>query len=190
MHADDRRVDHLHGGAMNADQYAHNPGPYARSTPANEAVVASGVGTEVVCQITPWCTGSQDPENAVENTTIVHPRNATRLVRQHRLDCSPFMVGEFVAHDSKPQFGSLNHKPLANLNARSAYRHLRLRSLFGAKRISTGRQNRLNRSKMTQFGHRPSSPTANRLQNRSAYLRNHTVTWVPTSTTRSVGIWK
>jgi hypothetical protein len=39
-----------------------------------------------------------------------------RLVRQHRPDGSPFKVGEFVAHDSKFQFGSLNHDPAADLN--------------------------------------------------------------------------
>src|SRR5262249_20016386 len=50
----------------------------------------------------PWCTGSQDPENALENTTIVHPRNATRLVGQHRLDCSPFMVGEQRSSTGSP----------------------------------------------------------------------------------------
>lgn len=45
------------------------------------------------------------------------PRNATRLVRQHRLDGGPFVVGEFVAHDSSPQFGSLNHGSPAKRNA-------------------------------------------------------------------------
>jgi hypothetical protein len=46
------------------------------------------------------------PEDAVEDTTVVHPRNATRLVRQHRLDAAPFMIGEFVAHDSSPSLGA------------------------------------------------------------------------------------
>ena len=32
-----------------------------------------------------------------------------RLVRQHRLDGNPFIIGEFVAHDV-PQFGNLNHR--------------------------------------------------------------------------------
>src|SRR5258708_11878960 len=48
MYADDRRVDHLHGGVMGASQCIHNPGPHARSTPANEAIVASGVRTECI----------------------------------------------------------------------------------------------------------------------------------------------
>ena len=43
-------------------------------------------------------------------------RKATRLVRQHRLDGNPFIVGEFVAHDSSPQFGNLNHSSPAKRN--------------------------------------------------------------------------
>jgi hypothetical protein len=56
----------------------------------------------MIWQITPRCPGSKDPEDAVEDTSVVYPRNATRLVRQHRLDGKPFIVGEFVAHDSTP----------------------------------------------------------------------------------------
>ncbi len=41
----------------------------------------------------------------------IHARNAARLVRQEWLDGCPFIVGEFVAHDSRLQFGSLNHAP-------------------------------------------------------------------------------
>src|SRR6516162_7667493 len=41
-------------------------------------------------------------------------RNATWLVRQHRPYGSPFIVGEFVAHDSSPQSGSLNHRGLTH----------------------------------------------------------------------------
>src|SRR3954463_1171021 len=57
--------------------------------------------------------GSQDPEDAVEHRSVVYPRNATRLIRQHGLDGNPFMTSKFVAHDSSPQFGSLNHRGLA-----------------------------------------------------------------------------
>ena len=56
----------------------------------------------MIWQITPRCPGSKDPEDAVEDTSVVYPRNATQLVRQHRLDGEPFIVGEFVAHDSTP----------------------------------------------------------------------------------------
>ena len=36
-----------------------------------------------------------DPEDALEDTTVVHPWNAARLVWQDRLDGSPLVVGEF-----------------------------------------------------------------------------------------------
>jgi hypothetical protein len=38
-------------------------------------------------------------------------RNAARLIRQHRFDGGPFIIAEFVAHDSRLQFRSLNHAP-------------------------------------------------------------------------------
>jgi hypothetical protein len=37
-----------------------------RPPPANETVVAGGVRTEAVGQIAPWCSGPQDPEDAIE----------------------------------------------------------------------------------------------------------------------------
>lgn len=65
--------------------------------PTNEAVVAGGVRTKHIGQITPRCSRAQDPEDAIEDMTVVHPRNAARHVRQHRLDGNPFMIGEFIA---------------------------------------------------------------------------------------------
>jgi hypothetical protein len=38
-------------------------------------------------------------------------RHAARLVQQERLNGDPFIIGEFVAHDSRLRFGSLNHAP-------------------------------------------------------------------------------
>src|SRR5262249_19478660 len=114
MHADDRRIDHLQCGVMSASQCIHDPAPDARSTPTNEAVVAGSVRTERIRQIAPRCPRSQDPEDATEDTTVIHPWHATRLVGQHRLDGSPLIIGEFVAHDSSPRFkGGLNHRLLA-----------------------------------------------------------------------------
>src|SRR5215213_9388666 len=55
MHADNRRVDHLHGGVMSAGECAHDLGPNARSSPANEAIVASGVRIKVVRHVAPGC---------------------------------------------------------------------------------------------------------------------------------------
>src|SRR5262249_39941843 len=67
----------------------------------NEAIVAGGVGTKTVRQVPPRRPGSQHPKDAVENTAVVHPDYATRRVREHGLDGGPFVVGKFIAHDSK-----------------------------------------------------------------------------------------
>jgi hypothetical protein len=50
-----RLVDHLHGGIMSAGQCVHDPGPDPRSSPTNEAIVASGVRTKVVRHVAPGC---------------------------------------------------------------------------------------------------------------------------------------
>lgn len=42
-------------------------------------------------------------------TSVVYPKNAARIVRQHGLDGKSFVIGEFVTHDATLQFGSLNH---------------------------------------------------------------------------------
>ncbi len=44
-------------------------------------------------------------------------RGTPRGFRQHGLDGSPFIIRELVAHDSSPQFGSLNHGGLVRCNA-------------------------------------------------------------------------
>ena len=95
---------------MRGGECVYDTTPHVGPPPANKAVVASCVGTERIRQVASWCSGSQDPENAIENTTVVDPRSPTRLIAQHRLDRGPFIVGEFIAHDSKPQFGSLNNR--------------------------------------------------------------------------------
>jgi hypothetical protein len=42
------------------------------------------------------------PKDAVEHAPVIHARNAAQLVRQEWLDGRPFIVGEFVAYDSRP----------------------------------------------------------------------------------------
>lgn len=85
MHADNGGVNHLDSRIMGGGQSIYDAGPYTGPPPADEAVVASGVRTKPLRQIAPRCTGSQDPEDAIKDTTVVYPRNATRLVGQHRL---------------------------------------------------------------------------------------------------------
>jgi hypothetical protein len=104
MNPHNRSVDHLDGSIMGGSQSVHNPAPDASPPPADEAVVASGVGAEALRQITPRCPRSQDPEDAIQDTAVVHPPDTAWLVRQHWIDGGPLMVGEFIAHDSKLQF--------------------------------------------------------------------------------------
>src|SRR5262249_5126677 len=64
---------------------------------------------QVKTQVAPWRTGAQSPKDAIEHATVIYPPNAARLVGQHRFDGGPFVVAEFVAHDSRLRIRSLNH---------------------------------------------------------------------------------
>src|SRR5580704_8725615 len=128
MHTDNRGVDHLDSGIMGSRKRIYDTAPDTSPPPTDEAVVARSVRTKHLGKITPRCSGAQDPEDTIEDTTVVYPRNATRLVRQHRPYGSPFIVGEFVAQDSSPQFGSLNHGSPAKRNASGSAPVRRLRA--------------------------------------------------------------
>jgi hypothetical protein len=52
---------------------------------------------------------TRPPDIRTDGHTPSHSPNATRLVRQHRFDGGPFIIAEFVAHDSRLRFRSLNH---------------------------------------------------------------------------------
>jgi hypothetical protein len=118
MYAYNGCVDHLHGGVVGLGERTHNLRPDAGASPANETVVAGRVRTEVVRQVTPRRPGPQDPEDAIKDAAVIHSRHAARLVWQHRLDGGPFVVGEFVAHDSAPWVRDLNHGSSVRLNGR------------------------------------------------------------------------
>lgn len=105
MHAYYGCIDHLDSSIVSSGKRFHDTAPDTSSPPPNEAVVARGVWTKRLWQITPGRSGSQDPKNAIEDTAVIYPRNTSRLVRQHRLDDNPFIIGEFVAHESSPSLG-------------------------------------------------------------------------------------
>jgi len=102
LDADNGSVDHLHSSVVRSGQGVYDTASYAGPPPANEAIVAGGVWAEVDWKVAPRRSRSQDPKDAIENTAVIDPRHATRLVRQRWFDGSPFLVGEFVAHDSAP----------------------------------------------------------------------------------------
>src|SRR6185437_10016696 len=127
MHADNRGVDHLHSSIIGGSKCVDDAAPDTSPPPADETVIAGRVRAKMIRHITPRCPGSQDPEDAVEDTSVVYPRNTTGLVRQHRLDGKPFIVGEFVAHDSTPSLGVLNHggRPKRNASGPTPVRRFR-----------------------------------------------------------------
>src|SRR5262245_35287773 len=106
MNPDNRGVDHLDGRIVSTRKRFHDPSPNARPSPANEAVVASSVWPESIGQITPRCSGSQHPKDAIQYTAVIRASHAARLVRQHWPDDSPLIVGEFIAHDSGSSLGA------------------------------------------------------------------------------------
>lgn len=75
------------------------------------------------------CTGQSSPadratvkpKDAVEHAPVIYRGHAARLVRQERLSGYPFIVGKFVAHGSRPCFGSLNHGLPTELRFGSRY---------------------------------------------------------------------
>ena len=71
------------------------------------------------------------PKDAIEDATVVRPRHAAWLVRQHRFNGRPLVVGQFITHDSSPQFGDLNHGSRAGLNGSSEV--VRRVSAFGGE---------------------------------------------------------
>jgi hypothetical protein len=80
----------------------------------------AGAGHINFRQVPPRRPRPQDPEDAIEDTPVVHAGNAARLVREHRFDDAAFAVTEFIAHDSMLSFGSLNHVRDHGINGQTA----------------------------------------------------------------------
>jgi len=117
MYADNGGVDHLDGAIMGFGEGLHDQVPDASHPLTNEPVVLGRIGPKALWQIAPWCSRPLYPEDAVEDTPVIDPRHAARLVRKERPDGSPLKVREFVSHDSRSRFGSLNHVYLGTRNA-------------------------------------------------------------------------
>jgi hypothetical protein len=123
----DQRLDGLlstmqHRRMMVGGQRFHDLVPDTSPPPTNEAIVTSGAGTICLWQIAPWRTRTQNPKDAIEHATVIYTPNTARLVRQHRLDGSPFKVAEFVAHNWRLRFRSLNHVSGSAINPRTVRR--------------------------------------------------------------------
>src|SRR3954471_14958809 len=85
MDADNGSVDHLDGAVMDFGEGLHDQVPDASNPPTNEPVVAS-------CKVQSFSGrshhGAPDrniQKDAVEDTSVVDPKHAARLVRKERL---------------------------------------------------------------------------------------------------------
>src|ERR1700761_9765081 len=67
MHADNGGVDHLGSSNMGGGKRFYDAAPNTGPPPPNEASVASGVWTKRRRQITPGCSCSEDPEDAIQD---------------------------------------------------------------------------------------------------------------------------
>lgn len=91
-------------GGVFGDGVSYNP----RLPPSDKAIVTGSARAIAFGKITPRRAGSEHPENAVQHATIIHARNASRLVGQKRLDHTPLEVGQIIsAHaDAESDFGA------------------------------------------------------------------------------------
>jgi len=81
MHAHNGSVDHLDSGIMGSGECVYDAAPDTSPPPADESVVAGGVWAERLRQVAPWRSRSQDPEDSVENSSVIHPWPAARFVQ-------------------------------------------------------------------------------------------------------------
>lgn len=102
LHADNGGVDHLDRSIMGSGKCVYDAAPHTGPPPADEPFVASGVGPNATGRSRQGAPDRRTPEDAIEDTSVVNPRNATRLVRQHLLYRGPLVVCKLVTHDSSP----------------------------------------------------------------------------------------
>ena len=107
MNTHDRTVDHLHFAAVRLGHSIHQPVPDAGLAPAIEAIVGGRIRPVALRQIAPWCSGSQNPENAVEDAPVVSSSGPRTSLRQNRFDDAPLVIREIVAHDASSAAGQL-----------------------------------------------------------------------------------
>ena len=90
-------VYHANVAVMRSGHCIHEKIPNASLCPTPEAVIAGSVRSVALRQITPRRTGSQNPEDAIENTAVVHARNSAWFIGQQRFNCSPFEVSQIIS---------------------------------------------------------------------------------------------
>lgn len=102
-------VDHLDSAIVEDGDGVHQPVPYACLPPSREAIVARGARAVALGQVTPWRTGPQYPEDAVQHATVIDAGHASRFVGQQRFDHAPLEVGQVIsAHGERESEISAN----------------------------------------------------------------------------------
>src|SRR5665811_2279169 len=66
----------------------------------------------------------QDPKDTVEDAPVVHTRHAAWLIREEQPDGGPFIFREFIPHDSRLRFRSLNHANADDFNTEPVFPRL------------------------------------------------------------------
>jgi hypothetical protein len=74
MNADNRGVDHLDRRIVSGGECIYNTAPDTGPPSAIEAVIAGYLRAKMIRKIAPRCPRSQDPEDSVEDTSVVYPR--------------------------------------------------------------------------------------------------------------------
>ncbi len=81
MDPDDGSIEHLDASIASVRNCIEDTIPDASLSPPVEAVVAGRVRTIAVGKISPSRSGSQNPEDAIQDVSIIDAWNASRLVR-------------------------------------------------------------------------------------------------------------
>src|SRR5690606_1832121 len=94
MDPDGGTVDHHQFAVESLRDRRQKPIPHTRFAPADEAVVAGGVRTIALGNVSPGAAGAKPPQYPVDHPAIIHPRYAAWLVGKQRLDHRPLEIGQ------------------------------------------------------------------------------------------------
>jgi len=97
MKADNRAVDYLNVFIISHGNGIHDLVPNTGFAPATKAIIEGRVRALAFRQITPRGTGSQDPENTAQHSTVINTRNTAWFVWKTRFDNGPFKIRQIIA---------------------------------------------------------------------------------------------
>src|SRR3546814_8527776 len=74
----------------------HDPVPDARLGPATKPIVAGGVRPIAFRKVRPGSSATQHPENAIQDTPVIHTRHTARLPRKHSINDRPLRIAQII----------------------------------------------------------------------------------------------